>query len=195
MLNLQCPTDLQCLASGDCSIAEENDALMQCEASPSLYRSVALALIEHRQLAASLREFSEGSLSPVSLRAVEHEGWAKWKRTGLRIAASLLLVVTCGTFAFQLGRGQAPEAIVADENLSHPIVVHVQYPKSDDARLASSSAPTSMVLPMLTSEAVQILREAGFDADERVDLQWRHEADGTQRAVSDRYVNVRYAQP
>ena len=187
------PTDettLARFAGGDMSIAEETEFLACCEIEPDLWRTAALALVEHRQVVSALREFAgdqgDSSMNAAS-RTTSHLKM-RWP-TMLAVAASLLAIMVGGlTVAYWAGQRQgtdlqrvnrdSPDA--AAETAESSVVVYVQPPNDSDypgalqdqspaiprteemaARLAAMNSS-----PVLPAEARSLLRQAGVEVDE-----------------------------
>jgi hypothetical protein len=212
------PTDetvLARFAGGDMSIAEETEFLACCEIEPDLWRTAALALVEHRQVVSALCEFvGEQSVSSINAtsRTTGHLK-IRWP-TMLAVAASLLAIMVGGlSVAYRAGQRQgtdvqlvnrdSPDA--AAETAESSVVVYLQTPNEPDypgavqdqspaipsteemaARLAAMNSR-----PVLPAEARSLLRQAGVEVDEEPQLYLID--DGSERwAIPTRNLHLRY---
>ena len=199
MLNLRETHDLERLASGECTITEENDALVQCEANPELYRDVATSLVEYRQLSRALRHFSECNPDiPTATKPVTQSDRPASRRwTALSLAAVLVLSMGASFLSFQAGKRRIVPAEPARASLSErPVVVYVQYPASTPQIQPDQSHEWSnLPRPLLTSRAHQLLRNAGLDVKEEYAMHLMDGSDGASSAVPARQLKVNYVAP
>jgi hypothetical protein len=207
-------TVLARFAGGDMSIAEETEFLACCEIEPDLWRTAALAFVEHRQVVSALREFagdqSDSSMDAAS-RTTSHSKM-RWP-TILAIAASLVAVMAGGlSVAYRAGQRQGTDVQLVNHD-SHdaaaetegPFVVYLQTPTGPDypgavqdqwatipsteemaARLAAMNSN-----PLLPAEARSLLRQVGVEVDEEPKLYLID--DGSERwAIPTRNLHLRY---
>jgi hypothetical protein len=172
------------------SIAEETEFLACCEIEPDLWRTAALALVEHRQVVSALREFAgdQGDSSMNAASRTTNHLKMRWP-TMLAVAASLLAIMVGGiSVAYRAGQLQStdvqlvnqdsPDAAAETEEPS--VFVYLQTPNGLDylgavqdqspaipsteemaARLAAMNSR-----PVFPAEARSLLRQVGVEVDE-----------------------------
>jgi hypothetical protein len=212
------PTDettLARFAGGDMSIAEETEFLACCEIEPDLWRTAALALVEHRQVVSALREFAgdqgDSSMNAAS-RTTSHLRM-RWP-TMLAVAASLLAIMVGGlTVAYRAGQRQSTDGQLVNrdspdadaETAESSVVVYLQTPNEPDYPSAvqvpspETSGTEAMVArlaamnsrPVFPAEARSLLRRAGVEVDEEPTLYLIN--DGSENwAIPTRNLHLRY---
>ena len=213
------PTDettLARFAGGDMSIAEETEFLACCEIKPDLWRTAALALVEHRQVVSALREFAGGQ-NDSSMNATSRttrDSKMRWP-TMLAVAASLLAIMVGGlSAAYRAGQLQSTDAQLVNRDLpdaaaetaESSVVVYLQTPNEPDypgaaqdqwptipsteemaARLAAMNSS-----PVLPAEARLLLRQVGVEVDEEPQLYHIDDGSGERWAVPTRNLHLRY---
>ena len=200
MIDISQERDRQRFIDGELSIDEENDALIQCEINPDLWRTLAVAMVEQRRLAAALSPVNQ-DIKPIALTAAEANAdganaaasgvgspksrWISW-----RTAASIAALIGCSVGAFAIGHKEGTASSIARQK-SGPVIVQVQYPEKpsvDDSSLASMSRN------IFNPEAQAIFAEAGYRVDEK--LQWEIVNEGDSYiAVPNREVRFVSMQP
>jgi hypothetical protein len=213
------PTDettLARFAGGDMSIAEETEFLACCEIEPDLWRTAALALVEHRQVVSALREFA-GDRSNPSINAASRTSSRikmRWP-TMFAVAASLLAIMVGGlSVAYRAGQRQSTDVQLvnrdspdaAAETAEPSVVVYLQTPNEPDYPGAvqdqSPAIPSTEEMatrlaamnsrPVLPAEARSLLRQAGVEVDEEPVLYVLDDGSGERWAVPTRNLHLRF---
>jgi hypothetical protein len=191
------PTDeitLARFAGGDMSIAEETEFLACCEIDPDLWRTAALALVEHRQVVSALREFAgdQGDSSMDAASRTTSRLKMRWP-TVFVVAASLLAIMVGGlSVAYRAGQRQGTDVQLvnrdspnaAAETAEPSVVVYLQT-SNDPAlpgavRVPSPAMPGTEAMvtrlaamnsrPVFPAEAHSLLRQAGVEVEEEPTL-------------------------
>lgn len=195
MIDLYQEQQRQRFVDGELTIAEENDAIIQCELDPELWQNIGLAMIEQRRIAtalASLRENrsptadSHGHVelarkTPVS--SAIHRVW-------IPLAASLVVTVFLSVFAYQAGQRNVSRQFTASvekveavrssvrEAVNYPVIVRVEYPSDPRNTFANGLAQRPNLFNAQVREA---LREGGYGVDEKTE--WELVEDGDRMKV------------
>lgn len=213
------PTDdgiLARFAGGDMSIAEEVEFLARCEIEPDLWRAAALALVEHRQLVAALREFAgDRNTRPIeAARPPMGNSKVSWPRLGL-VAASLFAVFLGGlSVAYWTGRHQrndvqqvhrdlpkgesavtGPSVFVCLQTPSGPEemgATQVPWPTVSSPATATAHLAAVNARPVFPAEARSLIRQVGFEVEEEPLLYVFDGDDGDRWAVPARNYRLRY---
>lgn len=215
MLNLKDEANLTRFVSEPLSIDEENDALMQCELNPELWRSVALAFVEHRQMESALADFAKNDDSRTNITQTEnspthHASNANTPRITKRgtryftssnvLTASLCFALgACLAAIGMLNRMQPmePRPVVEDVQQQGPVLVYVQQPDSIPVEEATNSAFEvnefeRLLQPLFNSEARELMRQSGLDVEEEISLYYIEGGSGRPYAIPDR--KIRFVQ-
>jgi hypothetical protein len=175
------------------SIAEETEFLACCETESDLWRTAALALIEHRQVVSALREFvgdQNDSLMNTASRTTSHSKM-RWP-TMFAVATSLLAIMLGGlSVAYQAGQRQGTDVQLVNHDspnsaaeTAEPFVVYLQTPNEPDypgaVQVPSSAMPGTEAMaarlaamnsrPVFPAEARSLLRQVGVEVDEEPTL-------------------------
>lgn len=207
MIDISQERDRQRFIDGELSIDDENDAIIQCEINPDLWRGLALSMVEQRRLAVALSSADKSNQATVSLPSTSNAtsnasgsrvGAERSPRISWRTAASIAAVIGFSVFAFAAGRKEGLVSSLANQKLvqesgqeSGPVFVQVQYPEN---RPVTDPSLASMSHSLFNSEAQAIFAEAGYRVDETLQWQIVNEGDAYV-AVPNREVRFVSVQP
>lgn len=207
-------------------VADEGDGadvravVAECELDPERYRSLALEILEHRQLQQQLRSALSVTKpteiqSPQTSHAVTLLTWFPWSLAGAlaMVVGSLLLQQPTPTNVSDL----AP--VVNQNESTQPVMRASDHTGSDqtgpdqtwtDQRDGHKSSldPTllvkqsrlpdslnwidSIARPILADETKQAIRRAGLNIQERTNIYLIEDESGTQYAIPDRDLELRF---
>jgi hypothetical protein len=208
-------TVLARFAGGDMNVAEEAEFLACCEAEPELWRRAALAMVEHRQLASMLRQFADGQRAePLEKReSAKGRPKARWLTRAVMAAGLFFVLVGGMSLTYWAGRHQTsdvrqvrPAPTTGPPETAAPYVFvllqppggphlgdseHVPRPMADTDLLAARLAEmhTKSAFPI---EARSLLREVGFEVEEKSTLYISSGANGQPVAIPTRDILLRY---
>lgn len=190
MIDLYQEQERQRFVDGELTIEEENEAIIQCELDPELWRTTGLAMIEQRRIAKALASIGDNELpNAVPLGAVElprkTSTPSALRHPWISLAASLLLTVSFSALAYQAGqrstkrqsavsvaKGNAAKS-GASETVNHPGIDRVEYSSDRQIAFGNESTQTSY---LINAEVREALRKVGYGVDEK--LEWEVQEDG-----------------
>lgn len=196
MLNLENEADLMRFAGEEMSLDEENDALLQCEANPELWRNVALAFIENRQLETSLKKIaaSEAGTGQPTTQTSIRRGW--YERANIVMAACLFFALGASISAIvmlEFSRSDNTGSVAEKSKNKSPVLVYVRPPVTNEAKQVRASYPAieeiaELVQPMFNTEARELMRQSGLDVEERINVYYVESESGRPYAIPDRQI-------
>lgn len=202
------PTDetvLARFASGDMSIEEETEFLAHCESQPELWRTAALALVEHRQIALALRAFVNMQHTEPKKQGSRASRKMTVRWSTLLFAAACLLGLMIGGVSLAYWAGKHANPLIAESENS-PVFVHVQPPAEqfspniDHFQWPTMQSPEAIAerlaevhsRPVFPGEARSILREVGVAVEEEPILYILDDGSGERFAIPSRNFHLRY---
>ena len=208
MLNLENDADLMRLTSEAVGVDVENDALLQCEVNPELWRRVALAFIEQRQLESALKDFAatdNGSTQPTRQSHEKRQPRSKkYGYNNVNVAVSACLFFALGasmTAIAMLDRPRGYNVGKLDDGpvQASPVLVYVRPPESapvEEVREVEQDATATseykeiaqMMQPMINAEARALMRQSGIDVEEHISLYYVQGESGQPYAIPDRQI-------
>jgi|GEM_PF-4188679 len=201
------PTDNKTLArfaSGEMNAAEESEFLARCEIEPNLWRTAALALVEHRQLVAALQEFSETDESEPVVPVKQPAGGLRMRWPTAAITAVAMLAVMLGGISLAYRIGGDTNADLSQEADPSIIVCLPSQDKNDtvdetaaplQADMNPEAASTELAAlnssPVFPDEARSVLRQVGVEVEEEPVL-YLFDYNGESLMVPTRNFHLKY---
>lgn len=187
-------------ASAELSATEEEQFLAWCEIEPEHWRDACLAVVEHRRIGLALRDFSEaaGERPALAVTAAPRRRFGNLPMWAA-LAAGLLLgsvgmrlvgiertsVPTPATQAIAAESSVAPAA-VPTEVASREVVVNA----TDGA--SSALADALSLRPLIGESESSVLRQHGFQIEEKPELYIVEAGDGTRWALPVQRATLHY---